>query len=192
MNLILEADVFTLPYISFFVGLLFCFLGRKLLGFVVVLFGFLIGYTSGAVILADVTGNTLSSSPWIPWVAGVAGAALGLVAWKVSLFFVGTVIGLFIARGLLPALPGLAHAGIALAAGVLVHMYRDPIVSLLTAISGAYIVAGSSVIMLDMVGFLRVVGVYTESSKTAMIMVAVITVIFTLIGYKFQTRDINS
>ncbi len=192
MNLILQAEFFTLPYISFLVGLVFCFLGRKLLGLIVILFGFIIGYTWGAGLLADLIGSTLSEFPWIPFAAGAAGAVLGLLAWKVSLFFAGTVIGLFIVRGLFPALPGLAHVGIALASGVLVQLYRDPVIALLTAIAGGYIAAGSAVIMLDMIGFLKTVGVYTESSNTGSFIAVALTVIFAITGYKFQTRDIST
>lgn len=192
MNLILDAQVFTLPYVSFFAGLLFCFLGRKLLGLIVVSLGFLIGFSWGASLLADIIGTTIYSSPWIQWAAGVAGIALGLVAWKFSMLLIGTVIGLFIARGLLPSAPGVAHAGIALTAGILVHLYRDPVIALLTAISGAFIAAGSAVILLNMIGFLDAIGVYTELSNTASIIVIILTCIFALTGYKFQTRDINA
>lgn len=192
MNTILEADIFTLPYVSFLAGLVFCLLGRKLLGVIVIIFGFFIGYTWGAVLLSDIMGRTIASSPWIPWVAGAAGAALGLVAWKVSMFFAGAVIGLFIARGLLPSIPGIAHAGISLLAGILVQIFKDPIISLLTAIAGAYIAAGSAVIMLNMVGFLDAIGSYTKSSNAALVITIVLTLIFTFVGYKFQTRDLNT
>ncbi|MCD4776292.1 MAG: hypothetical protein K8S15_09625 [Candidatus Aegiribacteria sp.] len=192
MNTILEADIFTLPYVSFLAGLVFCLLGRKLLGVIVIIFGFFIGYTWGAVLLSDIMGRTMASSPWIPWVAGAAGAAVGLLAWKVSMFFAGAVIGLFIARGLFPSIPGIAHAGISLLAGILVQVYKDPIISLLTAIAGAYIAAGSAVIMLNMVGFLDAIGAYTKSSSAALVITIVLTLIFTFVGYKFQTRDLNT
>lgn len=192
MNIILNAQIFTLPYISFIAGLLFCFLGRKMLGFIVMLFGFLIGYSWGAVLLADIVGTTISSSPWIPWAVGAVGIALGLVALKFSMFLIGAVIGLFIARGLLPGVPGIAHAGIGIISGILVHQYRDPLIALLTAISGAYIAAGSAVIILNTVGFLDVIGVYTQSSNSASVIVIILTGIFALTGYKFQTRDINT
>ncbi len=192
MNLILDAQIFAIPYISFLAGLLFCFLGRKMLGFIVILFGFLTGYTWGAELLADVIGTTVSSSPWISWAAGIAGATLGLVAWKFSMFLIGTLIGLFLARGLLPAVPGIAHAGIAIISGILVHLYRDPVIALLTAISGAYIAAGSAVIMMSKFGFLDAIGGYSESSNTASVIVVILTGIFAVTGYKFQTRDINA
>lgn len=192
MNLILEADILKLPYVSFLAGLAFCLLGRKLLGVIVILFGFLLGYTWGSVFLADIIGRTIASSPWIPWVMGAVGMAVGVVAWKISMFLVGLIIGLFIARGFLPAAPGIAHTGIALVAGILVHMYRDPIISLLTAIAGAYITAGSAVILLNKVGFLDAIGAYMESSYAASVIIIVLTIIFAFVGYKFQARDLNT
>ncbi|NOQ21219.1 MAG: hypothetical protein GQ565_01040 [Candidatus Aegiribacteria sp.] len=192
MNLILDAQIFAFPYIGFIAGLLFCFLGRKLLGIIVILFGFLIGYTWGSVLLANIIGANTCSSPWILWTAGLAGAALGFVAWQYSMLLVGTVIGLFIAKGLLPAVPGIAHAGIAVTSGILVHLYRDPIIALLTAIAGAYIAAGSAVIMLNMIGFLDAVGIHSISSNNATLLVVILTGIFALTGYKFQMRGINT
>ena len=192
MNLILDEQIFALPYISFIAGLLFCFLGRKLLGVIVILFGLIIGYTWGGSLLAGVLNTTIASSPWIQWAAGITGAILGLVAWKLSMFLIGTVIGLFIARGLLPAVPGIAHAGIALTCGILVHLYREPVIALLTAVSGAYIAAGSAVILMDMVGFLSAVGISSIYSNNAALLVIILTGIFALTGYKFQTRDINA
>lgn len=192
MNHILDSQIFTVPYISFIAGLFFCVLGRKLLGVIVILFGLITGYTWGADLLADVMSTTTSSSPWIPWAAGIAGAALGLVAWKLSMFLMGTIIGLFVARGFLPSVPGVAHAGIALTCGILVHLYRDPVIALLTAISGAYIAAGSAVIMLDMVDFLRAVGIHSIASNNATLLVLILTGIFALTGYKFQMRGVNA
>jgi hypothetical protein len=192
MDIILKAEIFTIPMISFVVGLLFCFLGRKLLGFIVILFGFFIGYAWLASLLAGIMGTSIASSPWIPWVSGIAGAALGLVAWRVSMFFAGAVIGLFAARGLLPSASGLIHAAIALAAGILVHVYKDPIVSLLTAVSGAYIAVGSAMIMLEEIGFIQAIASFTDSTNPGPVLAVVLLLIFSITGYKFQARSFGS
>ena len=71
-------------------------------------------------------------------------------------------------------------------------MYRDPIISLLTAIAGAYITAGSAVILLNKVGFLDAIGAYMESSYAASVIIIVLTIIFAFVGYKFQARDLNT
>lgn len=192
MDIILEADIFTVPMVSFIAGLIFCVLGRKLLGFLVILFGFFIGYSWFSPWLADLTGSSMSSSPWIRWVCGALGAALGLVAWKVSMFFAGAVVGLFAARGLLPGLNGIIHVGIALLAGFLVHVQREPVLALLTAIAGSYIATGSAMIMLEDIGFVGALANFLDASNPAPLIAAVLMVIFVITGYKFQARSFGS
>lgn len=192
MDLILDARIFSVPMVSFIIGLLFCFLGRKLLGFIVIVFGFFIGFSWLSQFLADLTGTTVSASPWVAWVSGLVGAALGLVAWKVSMFLAGIVIGLFLARGLLPSLNGIVHAAIALAAGVMMHIYKEPITALLTAISGAYIAAGSAMIMLEDIGFVNSVARLINASDPGPVIAIVLMFIFCLTGYKFQARSFGS
>lgn len=192
MDIILEADIFTVPMVSFIAGLIFCVLGRKLLGFLVVLFGFFIGFSWLPPWLADATGSSLSSSPWIPWVCGVLGAALGLVAWKVSMFFAGAVVGLFAARGLLPGMNGIVHVGIALLSGFLVHVQREPVLALLTATAGSYIATGSAMIMLEDIGFVGAVAGFLDAANPAPVIAAVLLIIFVITGYKFQARSFGS
>lgn len=191
MHIIFETDLLTITIVGLLIGLLFCFLGKKLLGFVIVLFGFLIGYTLGAQVVCDVLNKTISSSPWIPWVAGFVSAGLSVVAWKISMFFAGTVIGLFAARGLLPGIPGIAHAGIALAIGVLVQIYRTPVIAFITALAGGYLAGSSVMAILDRVGFLRTIGLYSESTNSGFIIEIVLTVILTITGYFYQTRELK-
>lgn len=191
MHLIFETDLLTISIVGLLIGLLFCFLGKKLLGFVIVFFGFLIGYTLGAQVVCDVLNKTISGSPWIPWVTGFVSAGLSVVAWKISMFFAGTVIGLFAVRGLLPGIPGIAHVGIALAAGVLVQIYRTPVIAFITALAGGYIAGSSALAILERVGFLRIIGLYSESNNSGFIIGMVLTAIFTITGYFYQTRELK-
>ena len=191
MNLIIESNLFAIPIVGLIIGLLFCFLGRKLLGFVLVLFGFLIGYTMGAEVICDALNKTITSSPWIPWVTGLVSAGLSVVAWKISMFFAGTIIGLFAARGLLPGIPGIAHVGIALAIGVLVQIYRTPVISFITALAGGYIAGFSALTLLDQTGFIETLGSYSESISTGFIIGIALTAIFTVTGYFYQTRELK-
>ena len=72
MDLVLQSEVFTLPFVSFIVGLVFCLLGRRILAFIVILFGFLIGYSWGTALLVSVLSISLHQYPWLPWAAGAA------------------------------------------------------------------------------------------------------------------------
>ncbi|OPL19671.1 MAG: hypothetical protein AVO35_01485 [Candidatus Aegiribacteria sp. MLS_C] len=192
MDLILDARIFSIPMVSFIIGLLFCFLGRKLLGFIVIVFGFMIGFSWLSLLLADITGTTVAASPWVAWVSGLIGAALGLVAWKVSMLLAGAVIGLFVARGLLPSMSSIVHAAIALASGILMHVYKEPITALLTAIAGAYIAAGSAMIMLEDIGFVSSVAGFIDAADPGPVIALVLMFIFCLTGYKFQARSLGS
>lgn len=191
MHLILGSDLLTVPIVGLLVGLLLCFMGKKILGFIIILFGFLIGYTWGAQVLSDVLNRAISCSPWIPWVAGVVGAALGIVAWKVSMFFAGTVIGLFIARGLFPDIPAIAHTGIALSTGILVQIYKDPVLAFSTALGGGLIAGSSIVSILRSLGMLEVTGLQVVTANRGFIPYIVLSIILTIIGYLFQTRKLN-
>lgn len=191
MNLILETNLFAVPIIGLLIGLLFCLLGKKLLGFVIILFGFLIGYTVGAEFVCDTLNKTVSGSPWIPWVTGLVSAGLSVVAWKISMFFAGTIIGLFAARGLLPGIPGLAHVGIALVIGILVQIYRTPVIAFITALAGGYIAGFSALAILDKAGFIRTLGSYSENVNSGFIIGIALTAIFTVVGYFYQTRELK-
>ncbi len=188
----LDADIFYIPIVSFIVGLIFCFLGRKILGFIVVLFGFFIGFGWLSPLLASIFGVSLHSTPWVAWVAGLIGAGLGLLAWKVSVFLAGCVVGLFAARGFLPSSSGIIHIAIALASGTVVHVYKDPIISLLTAIAGAYVATGSAMIMLNRIGFTDAVARFINASNPAPVIAAVLLLILVIMGYKFQARSFGS
>ncbi|MCK4505462.1 MAG: hypothetical protein KAW14_07595 [Candidatus Aegiribacteria sp.] len=191
MNLIIENNLLAIPIVGVLVGLLFCFMGKKLLGFIIILFGFLIGYTIGAQFVCDVLNRTIIGSPWIPWVTGLVSAGLSVVAWKISIFFAGTVIGLFAARGILPGIPGIAHGGIALAVGVLVQIYRTPVIAFITALAGGYIAGFSVLAILDQAGFIQTLGLYSENINIGFIIGIALTAIFTIIGYFYQTRELK-
>ncbi len=191
MHLIFETDLLTLSIAGLVIGLIFCFFGKKLLGFVILLFGFLIGYSLGAQVVCDALNQTISSSPWIPWVTGLVSAGLSVVAWKISMFFAGTVIGLFAVRGLLPGIPGVAHAGIALAIGILVQVYRTPVIAFITALAGGYVAGSSALDILDRAGFLRTIGMYTENTNSGFIIGIALTAIFAITGYFYQTKDLK-
>ncbi len=191
MHLIFETDLLAISIVGLLVGVLFCFFGKKLLGLVIVVFGFLIGYTLGAQFVFDALNKTLSSSPWIPWVTGLIAAGLSVVAWRISMFFAGTVIGLFAARSLFPGIPGIGHLGIAVAAGVLAQVYRTPVIAFITALGGGYVAGSSALALLQRFGFVSAISSYTENADGGFIIGIALTAIFTITGYFYQTKALK-
>lgn len=182
-------DPVTWSFISIVLGLLFCFMGRKILPVIVILLGFAIGYSWGAKPLADLLN---SSASWVPWLAGGVAAILSVVLWKVSVFFAGTVIGLFVMRDLFPSLAQLIHVVAALAFGALVQLFRKPVIALFTALAGAYMTGtGLAVLAVDF-GLIGTVGLVAEGAGNMPRMIQVgVTVILTIVGYLFQTKKLE-
>lgn len=189
MEFIFGSESMTMPFVGLLLGLVFCFMGRKVLGFIIVLLGFAIGWQWGAAPLADLF-NTGAS--WVPWVAGALGGIISVVAWKLSMFLAGTVIGLFLVRGIFPELARLAQVGIALAVGALVQVFKKPIISLFTAFAGAYMVGSSLAVLSVSLGLIGTVDLVAENAGNIPGYIRIgTTVILTIVGYLFQTRKLS-
>ncbi|GEM_PF-1766984 len=192
MNLILEAEIFTFPMLSFIAGLFFCFLGRKILGIIVAVFGFLIGFSWLSPAIADISGIPLEGNNWLIWFSAVLGAILGLVTWIISIFFAGTVLGIFLARGLLPEINGFIHVVIGLIVGFLMNSFKEPVSAFFTSFAGAYVATGSAMIMLNDVGFSGSVARFLEVGDPDPAIAILLMLLFTFFGYKFQSRSFGS
>lgn len=182
-------DPVTLSFVSLVLGLLFCFMGRKILPLIVLLMGFAIGYSWGTPTLADLLNSNAS---WVPWVAGGIAAILSLILWKVSVFFAGTIIALFVMRGLFPGLAELIHVVVALAFGALVQLFRKPIISLVTALSGAFLTGSAVSFLVYEFGLVKTVGLVAEGSEDLpKYILWGITALLTIVGYLFQMRKLE-
>ncbi len=178
----------TMAFTGLMLGVVICLMGCKVIGFIIVIFGFMIGFTWGAEPLADLL-NTQAS--WGPWAAGAAGSIIAVALWKVSIFFAGTVIGLILMRGIFPELVKLAQVGIALTAGVLVQVFKKPLISFFTAFAGAFMMGKVLSFLAVDLGIIRTVTLFDRSSEGLLkIIILVITIIMTVIGYLFQTRKL--
>jgi len=187
--MLLISGSMTMAFIGLLLGILFCFMGRKVIGIIIVLLGFAIGYSWGGVPL----GNLLNSSgAWVPWVAGALGSIISVIAWKISMFFAGTVIGLFLVRGVFPELVQLAQVGIAFAIGVLVQFFKKPIISLFTAFAGAYMIGTTLAYMSIDLGLIDTVGLVDQGASSIPRYIQIgSTVILTVVGYLFQMRKLD-
>ncbi len=186
---LLGRDPTSWSFVFLLVGLLFCFMGRKIMPVLLVLIGFGIGYTWGSVPLSDLFG----AEAWVPWVAGALCAVLAVVLWKLSVFFAGSVIGLYLSRSVFPELADLAHAAIALGFGVLVALFRKPIICFFTALAGAHTIGLSLATLAGSLGLIETVGLVAEQSAGNLpnIIRWTATALFTILGYLFQMRKLE-
>lgn len=189
MGIFMLRDPVTWSFVSLVLGLLFCFMGRKILPLIVILMGFSIGYSWGAPPLADLLN---SSASWVPWVAGGIAAVLSVILWKVSVFFAGTIIALFVVRDLFPHLAEMLHVGIAVAFGLLVQLFRKPIISLVTALAGAYMVGAAVAVLVFEFGLVKTVGLVADGTENLpRYILWGVTALLTIVGYLFQMRKLE-
>jgi len=189
MGIFMLEDPVTWSFVSLVLGLLFCFMGRKILPLIVILLGFSIGYSWGARPLADLLN---SSASWVPWAAGGIAAVLAVILWKISVFFAGTIIALFVMRDLFPDLADLIHVGVAFAFGALVQLFRKPIISLVTALAGAYMTGAAVAVLVTEFGLIRTVGLVDGgSADLPRYILWGVTALLTIVGYLFQMRKLE-
>ncbi|NLP05394.1 TMEM198/TM7SF3 family protein [Candidatus Fermentibacteria bacterium] len=126
-------------------GLLFCFLGRRLFTFFLACSGFILGFTAGSLLFENLEGLL---KPALSSAAGLACAALSIVLLRLSMFLGGAAAGFVSASGLLglDLLPSLA---VALAAGVLTALLTKQFLSVLTAASGALTAVAGATVLFD-------------------------------------------
>ncbi len=177
-----------MAFAGLLLGVTICLMGCKVIGFILVIFGFTIGFTWGGKPLADLL-NT--QALWVPWVVGAAGSIIAVVLWKISVYFAGTIIGLILMRGIFPELVKLAQVGIALTVGVLVQVFKKPLISFFTALAGAFMTGKVLAFLAVDLGVIRTVTLFDRSSEgLPKIIIIVVTIIMTVIGYLFQTRKL--
>lgn len=180
----------TMAFIGLLLGIVICLMGWKVIGLILVIFGFIISFTWGGKPLADLL-NTQAS--WVPWVAGAAGSIIAVVTWKISMFFAGSIIGLVLMRGIFPELVKLAQVGIALTVGVLVQVFKKPLISFFTAFAGAFMIGKMLSFLAVDLGIIRTVTLIDRSSEgLPQTIILVTTIIMTVIGHLFQTRKLNA
>jgi len=189
MAIFMFHDLVTGAFVSLVLGLIFCFMGRKILPLIVIFMGFAIGYSWGAPSLGDILN---SHAGWIPWLAGGIAAVLAVILWKVSVFFAGTIIGLFVMRELFPDLAELIHVVAALAFGALVQLFRKPIIALVTALSGAYMTGAAVSVLVYEFGLVNTVGLVADGSENLpKYILWGVTALLTIVGYLFQMRKLE-
>ncbi len=132
-----SVDMITLAVIAA-VGLLFCFLGLKIVRFWAAVFGLMVGFAGGAY-LSSYFGLTGYVPLIIGGVAGVILAVLGAVFYHAGAFLVGWLLGIAgSAYFIRPAdwMFALVCVGIGLVIALLTLKLAEPVIALVTALLG--------------------------------------------------------
>ena len=133
-------------------GLVVCFFGYRLIRAVLALAGFVVGAIIGATAVAAISGTGQVAVLIGAGIGGLLGAILSAVLYKVGVFALGALAGLMLSS----IVPGfglhaplwLVRAGCALGFGLLALLIEHPLLSVLTALSGAWFaVAGTFVLL---------------------------------------------
>jgi hypothetical protein len=158
------------------VGTLICFYGKRLFILVLAVAGFLLGYVYGGPLAAEIT-DSPDLIRWAPLVLGVILAALSGAFLRLSLFLAGLVIGWFLSVSFAPEAHFLVWLVCALLAGSMLALFKNVVLSLLTAIVGGRMIA------LGAVSLLACLSVRTCGTVYGLIFAA-----SALIGAAFQLR----
>ena len=135
--------------VSIAIGLLYCFLGYRMLKFILGLTGFLIAGSVAIVIIGWITEGHAISMIAAMLIGGASGAFALFFLFRVGVFSIGLLGAVLVANNILGDKPEswtpLAILGCGLGGGLIALIMERPVLSLATAAIGAYmIVSGGS------------------------------------------------
>ncbi|MBN1435367.1 hypothetical protein JW921_11440 [Candidatus Fermentibacterales bacterium] len=134
------------------IGLVICFHGRPLFGFVLALLGFLVAWRLSETLLIG-----LQAGPaLVRWGSLGIGALVALVSgflFRSCLFMAGSVVGWFLVGGWFPASSLLLHVAGAFFCGLLLFLCSDVLIAVLTSLAGALLAARGAMGLLSLLDF---------------------------------------
>ena len=127
-------------------GTLYCFLGYRVLRFLIGLTGFLLAGGVAAVLAGWLSGGHLIAMGLAMVIGGAAGAMALFFMYKAGIFCLGLLAAALMAHNALdtvaqPWIP-LAVLGIGLAGGVFAVLTERPVMTVATAVLGAWVIVG--------------------------------------------------
>ncbi|MCF6285889.1 MAG: TMEM198/TM7SF3 family protein, partial [Candidatus Hydrogenedentes bacterium] len=133
------------------VGTLYCFLGYRLLKFILGLTGFLLAGSAAAFIVGFLSyGNVIGMGIGL-LIGGICGAMALFFLYKTGIFCVGMLGATLVAYNLLHTRPEVwilwAVAGVGLVGGLLAILIEKPIMTLATAAIGAMMITQSGLVV---------------------------------------------
>ncbi len=140
------------PVLLLVAGFVVCFFGYRLLRFTLGLAGFCVGLALGLTVAGLIPGISQVLTIIIGIVGGILGAVLATVLYKFGVFLLGAGVGVLVAGIVVAATgwhyPMLARVLAAIVGGILTLILERPLVSILSALAGAWgIVLGASMLL---------------------------------------------
>lgn len=139
------------PVLLLVAGFVVCFFGYRLLRFTLGLAGFCVGLALGLAGAGLIPGISQVLTIIIGIVGGILGAVLATVLYKFGVFMLGAGAGILVAGVIVAATnwhyPMLARVLAAIVGGILTLILERPLVSILSALAGAWgVVLGAFVL----------------------------------------------
>jgi hypothetical protein len=130
------------PVLLLIAGFVVCFFGYRLLRFTLGLAGFCVGLALGLAVAGLITGISQVLTLVIGIICGILGAVLASLLYKFGVFLLGAGAGALIAGVIVAATgwhyPMIARVLAAIAGGVLTLILERSLVSILSALAGAW------------------------------------------------------
>ncbi len=141
-------DIFhTMPGFAFFIGIVECFFGYRMLKVVLGVTGFIIG----GLLCAEFAYDRMGGHPVISLLAGIVGGAIGcslmIVLFVFGLFILGAALGLLIGGAVSASIYGSPHpiimVPLAIAGGIAAIVLSRSMIIISTSFTGAYLIVFS-------------------------------------------------
>jgi hypothetical protein len=130
------------PVLMLILGFILCFFGYRLLRFTLALAGFAVGLALGLALAGLIHGASQVFTIIIGIVGGILGALIATLIYKVGVFLLGAGAGVLLAGIILTATgwhnPTMVRAIAAISVGILTLIVERPLVSILSALAGAW------------------------------------------------------
>jgi hypothetical protein len=130
------------PVLMLVAGFVVCFFGYRLLRFTLGLAGFCLGLALGFAVAGLVPGISQVLTIVLGIVCGILGAVLATVLYKLGVFLLGAGAGILVASIVLASTnwhhPVIIRLVAAIAGGILTLALERPLVSILSALAGAW------------------------------------------------------
>jgi len=175
--------------VSIAVGLLYCFLGYRMLKFILGLTGFIIAGSVAVVIVGWITEGHAISMLVAALIGGASGAFALFFLFRVGVFSIGLLGAVLVANNLLGDKPDswtpLAILGSGLGGGLIALVLERPVISLATAAIGAFmIVSGGSYFIYGKENVTDIRGVFSLDYEQQYALIA--WAVFTATGFFAQ------